>query len=109
MAHDDDCHTCQTLEAAEVVVTVHEATDPAVRRFEAHPWPVDAPARFTSAAEADRHPLARALWRNGTTEIRLDPSGAEVTRADGRAWPFYADGLATSLREQIALLAATLS
>jgi hypothetical protein len=104
MAHIDDCETCQRLDASEVVVEVHETDTPAIRRFSAHPWPVDTEQRFSSAGEADTHPLARALWRNGTVAIVLDAQGATVERVDERAWPFYGDGMATSLREQITLL-----
>lgn len=103
MAHDDDCATCRRLDEAEVEVRVHGADDPNIRRFTAHPWPAE-PAEYTTAEAADAHPLARALWRNGTVRIVFDDQGAVVERADPRAWPFYAEGMATSLAEQIALL-----
>ena len=104
MAHLDECQTCRALQQSEIAVHVHETDDPNSRRFVASSWPVTESMRFTASADALAHPLARALWRNGTTEIVLDPDGATVIRADPRAWPFYADGMAVTLREQLALL-----
>lgn len=105
MAHIDECDTCRTLQDSEITVHVRETDDPNERRFVASHWPIAEAVSFAGSAEAQAHPLARALWRNGTAEIRLDPEGATVVRSDPRAWPFYAEGMATSLREQLALLA----
>lgn len=104
MAHRDECETCRRLEDSEARVEIVETEDPSERRFVAHPWPVTDTLRFATASEADGHPLARALWRGGTVEVRLDPEGATVLREDPRAWPFYAEGVAVSLQEQLALL-----
>lgn len=102
MAHPDDCQTCRTLDESNVVVKVEETEDPTVRRFVVQPWPIVDEQHF-DRNQAMAHPLARALWRNGTTAVVLDARGALVRREDPRAWAFYAEGMAVSLREQLAL------
>ena len=103
MAHVDDCGTCRNLTESDIEVRLEPTDDPLARRYTSAHWPVDGEHWFRSSAEAQAHPLARSLWRGGTASVCLDASGATVTREDARAWPFYEEGLAVSLREQLIL------